>query len=56
MDSYTIFKDIAIILVAGKFCGLCARRLKVPSVVGEIVAGLLVGPCVIWSGPAPPIS
>ena len=46
MDSYTIFKDIAIILVAGKFCGLCARRLKVPSVVGEIVAGLLVGPCV----------
>ena len=46
MDSYEIFKDIAIILVAGKFCALGARRLNVPSVVGEIVAGLLVGPCV----------
>lgn len=46
-DSYSILKDIAIILVAAKLCGLLARRCKVPSVVGEIIAGLLVGPCVL---------
>ena len=45
MESYGIFRDIAIILVAAKFCGLAARRLKMPSVVGNIIAGLLIGPC-----------
>ena len=47
MDSYTIFKDIAIILVAAKLCGILARKVKAPQVVGEIVAGLLVGPCLL---------
>ncbi|MGE4277863.1 MAG: cation:proton antiporter [Lawsonibacter sp.] len=46
MESYGIFRDMAIILVAAKFCGLAARRVRLPSVVGEIIAGLLVGPCV----------
>ena len=47
MDSYAIFKDIAIILVAAKLCGILARKVKAPQVVGEIVAGLLVGPCLL---------
>lgn len=47
MESYEIFKDIAIILVAAKFCGLAARHLNLPSVVGEIIAGLLIGPCML---------
>lgn len=47
MDSYTIFKDIAIILMAAKFCGILARKVKAPQVVGEIVAGLLIGPCLL---------
>ncbi len=47
MDSYAIFKDIAIILVAAKICGILARKVKAPQVVGEIVAGLLVGPCLL---------
>ena len=47
MDSYTIFKDIAIILVAAKLCGILARKVKAPQVVGEIVAGLLIGPCLL---------
>lgn len=47
MDSYTIFKDIAIILVAAKICGILARKVKAPQVVGEIVAGLLIGPCLL---------
>ena len=45
METYEIFRDIAVILVAAKFCGLAARRLRMPSVVGNIVAGLLIGPC-----------
>lgn len=45
MESYEIFKDMAIILVAAKLCGLVARQFRMPSVVGEIIAGLLVGPC-----------
>lgn len=47
MDSYAIFKDIAIILVAAKLCGILARKVKAPQVVGEIVAGLLIGPCLL---------
>lgn len=47
MDSYAIFKDIAIILVAAKLCGILARKVKAPQVVGEIIAGLLIGPCLL---------
>lgn len=47
METYTVFKDIAIILIAAKLLGLLARKLKAPQVVGEIVAGLLIGPCVL---------
>ncbi|MDY3917526.1 MAG: cation:proton antiporter [Candidatus Limivivens sp.] len=45
METYEIFKSLAIILVAAKLCGLIASRLKAPQVVGEIIAGLLIGPC-----------
>ena len=44
---YEMFKDLAIILVTAKFGGILARRLKAPQVVGEIVAGLLIGPSVL---------
>lgn len=47
METYEIFRDIAIILVAAKFCGLAARQLHMPSVVGNIIAGLLIGPCIL---------
>lgn len=47
METYEIFRDLAIILVAAKFCGLAARQLHMPSVVGNIIAGLLVGPCIL---------
>ena len=41
---YLFFRDLAIILIAAKFFGLIARKLKAPQVVGEIIAGLLIGP------------
>lgn len=47
MDNiYTIFRDLAIIIVAAKLCGILAAKLKAPQVVGEIIAGLLIGPSV----------
>ncbi len=46
-DTLQILKDLAIILVAAKVCGIIVRKLGGPQVVGEIVAGLLVGPCVL---------
>ena len=47
MESYEILKDLAIIVIAAKFMGILARKMKAPQVVGEIIAGLLIGPCVL---------
>ena len=40
MEVYSIFKDLAIIIVFAKFFGMLARKCKAPQVVGEILAGL----------------
>ena len=47
MASYLIFKDLAIIIIAAKFFGILARKCKAPQVVGEIIAGLIIGPSVL---------
>lgn len=47
MDSYEIFKDLAIIIIAAKFFGIVARKCKAPQVVGEIIAGLIIGPSIL---------
>lgn len=47
MESYLVFKDLAIIIIAAKLCGIAARKCKAPQVVGEIVAGLLIGPSIL---------
>ena len=47
MEAYEICKDLAIIIVFAKVFGLIARKLKAPQVAGEIVAGLILGPCVL---------
>ena len=47
METYSILKDLAIIVIAAKFCGLIARKLRAPQVVGEILAGLIIGPCLL---------
>ena len=49
METYNILKDLAIIFICAKGAGLLARRLRAPMVVGEIIAGLLIGPC-LWRG------
>ena len=44
---YSIFRDLAIIILSAKFFALVARKCKAPQVVGEIIAGLLIGPCLL---------
>ena len=44
---YSVFRNLAIIMLSAKFFGLVARKCKAPQVVGEIVAGLLIGPCLL---------
>lgn len=44
---YSILRDLAIIVIAAKCMGILARYLRVPQVVGEILAGLLIGPSVL---------
>lgn len=46
METFELFRSLAIILVSAKLCGLLAAKLKAPQVVGEIIAGLLIGPSV----------
>lgn len=47
MEAYAIFKSLCIIIVAAKLFGIAARKIKVPQVVGEIIAGLVIGPSVL---------
>lgn len=39
-----IFLDILIVLVAAKLAAELAERINIPAVVGEIVAGIIIGP------------
>ncbi|MBR4994372.1 MAG: cation:proton antiporter [Lachnospiraceae bacterium] len=45
--AYSVFRDLALIVIFAKTFGLIARKCKMPQVVGEILAGLLIGPCVL---------
>lgn len=47
MPAYAVCRDLAIIILSAKAFGLLARRLHAPQVVGEILAGLVIGPCVL---------
>ena len=44
---YENLKDLAIIIFAAEIFGLAARKIKLPQVVGQIIAGLLIGPAVL---------
>ncbi|MCR4888583.1 MAG: cation:proton antiporter [Ruminococcus sp.] len=47
METYEILRDLAVIVICAKAFGLLARRCKAPMVVGEIIAGLVIGPCLL---------
>ena len=44
---WRLFLAVAVIAALARICGLLARRVGQPEVVGEIVAGLLLGPTVL---------
>lgn len=51
MEAYEVLRDLAIILFFAKVFGIIARKCKAPQVVGQIIAGLLIGPCILgWVG------
>ena len=50
-SAFYILKDLAIIFLFAKLFAILARKLKAPQVVGEIIAGILIGPAVFgWVG------
>ncbi len=47
MEAYEIFLSLAIIVVFSKAFGLLAKKIKAPEVVGQIIAGILIGPSLL---------
>ena len=47
METYVILRDLAIIILSAKFMAILAKKCKAPGVVGEILAGLIIGPCIL---------
>ena len=47
MDIAEILRHILIVLVAAKVAAEVAERIGIPAVVGEIVAGILIGPSLL---------
>ena len=47
MDTAEILRNILIVLVAAKLAAEVAERIGIPAVVGEIVAGILIGPSLL---------
>ena len=53
MEKLEILRSVAVIIITAKLFGLAARRLKAPQVVGEIIAGLILGPSLLkWVHPS----
>ena len=46
MDSVHYLLDLAVLLFSAKVFGIAAKKLGAPEVVGQIAAGLLLGPAV----------
>jgi Kef-type K+ transport system membrane component KefB len=42
---------VGVVIVAARLCGILARRLGQPPVIGEVVAGILLGPTVLGALP-----
>ncbi|MCR5287023.1 MAG: cation:proton antiporter [Saccharofermentans sp.] len=47
MEDFSFLRDLAILLFSAKAFGILARKLHAPEVVGEILAGVLIGPAIL---------
>lgn len=43
----SFFLSVGVLLVAAKFCGEMVRRFNQPAIVGELLAGILLGPSIL---------
>jgi Kef-type K+ transport system membrane component KefB len=50
----TVLLDMALVLAVGALLGRCARRLRQPAVIGEILAGIALGPSLLGFLPGNP--
>lgn len=46
-DKMQIFRDLILILLSTKILGIAMRRIKVPEVVGALLAGVIIGPTLL---------
>jgi hypothetical protein len=46
-DLARLLADLLIVLIAAKVVGELAERVRIPSVLGEIAAGVIIGPSVL---------
>ena len=47
MESYRYLFDIALILLGTKLFGIFSKKLRMPAVVGALVAGIVLGPAML---------
>ena len=47
MDASGFLLDLLIILVVARFMGECSRMVGIPPMMGELCAGVLVGPSLL---------
>ena len=47
MESYRYLLDIALILLGTKLFGIFSKKLRMPAVVGALVAGIVLGPAML---------
>ena len=47
METYKILLELGILIIAAKFLGITAKKFGAPEVVGEILAGLILGPSIL---------
>lgn len=52
MDVLLLAAQLALMLAAGKACAWAARAVGLPGIVGEVVAGVLLGPTALHALPA----
>ncbi|MFM7262504.1 MAG: cation:proton antiporter, partial [Acidimicrobiales bacterium] len=47
LDYGVILRDLAVILIVAKLAAEVAERIRIPAVIGEITAGILIGPSLL---------
>jgi Kef-type K+ transport system membrane component KefB len=56
-ESSRVLLDLLLVFAAGKFMGEVFERLRQPAVIGELLAGMIIGPGLLaWVHPSATLS